>query len=82
MKIGTIILNHWASKKNQSRYFIYTGTKGEYITGITCYDGKLDAVLYYKRDFEDRKVFESVGFCNGFNVIKQDLKALIDEVQE
>ena len=73
MKKGTIILNHWAGEKNQSKYFIYTGIKGKYATGICLIDNKIEETTYYKDDLKDKEKFEEVGFCDYKNFIKKSL---------
>ena len=87
MKIGTIIKNNWASEGNPAKYFIYTGIEGKYATGVCLAPaGRLEKVLYYKDDFRDaythegEKVFESVGYCDGFDIIKADLQSILGEV--
>lgn len=77
MKIGTIVVNHWAGDGNPSKYFIYTGTKGKYATGIFLNNGNLEKINYYANDFKNREVFEPVGYCNGFDIIKEDLKSIL-----
>ena len=76
MKIGTIVCNHWASDDNPIKYFIYTGIKGRYATGIALIEGKLERLNCYASDFKDREVFEPVGYCNAFDIIKEELQAI------
>ncbi len=78
VKIGTIVLNHWAGEGNPSKYFIYTGIKGKYATGIFLNNGKLETANYYKKDLLDSGKFEPVGYCNGFDIMKEDLKSILD----
>jgi hypothetical protein len=75
MKIGTIIKNEWASDGNPTQYSIYTGVKGKYATGLVFVNGRLEPIRYYKKDFSDETKFVPVGYCNGFDIIKQALKA-------
>ena len=44
MKTGTIICNHWAGESNPIKYFVYTGIKNGYGTGLYLKDGKLKEV--------------------------------------
>ncbi|KAK9679516.1 hypothetical protein QE152_g40017 [Popillia japonica] len=77
VKKGTIIHNHWAGDKNPTKYFIYTGISGRYANGIN-WDGKeLSKVSYYKEDLADKTMFEPVGYCNAFDIMKADLKRLL-----
>lgn len=78
MKVGAIIRNHWAGDSNPVRYFIYTGIKGRYATGIYLSDNKLTTVDYLAKDFEDRETFEVVGYCSGFSIMKADLKGFLE----
>ena len=82
MKIGTIICNHWAGDTNPNKYFIYTGIKGEYATGITLYENKLEKIGYYASDFKNHEVFEPVGYSDGLDIMKKDLKILQDKAQK
>lgn len=77
MKIGTIIVNHWAGKGNPGKYFIYTGIKGKYATGIYFYENKLHKSKYSKEDFINSGKFEPTGYCNGFDIMKEDLRSLL-----
>lgn len=77
MKIGTIIKNNWAGDKNPSKYFIYTGIEGKYATGLSLVGGKLKKVKYYKRDFDGKEAFETVGYSKGFDMLKESLEVLI-----
>lgn len=79
MKIGTIICNHWAGDKNPYKYFIYLGIEGKYAKGVALYRNKLEKVSYYARDFNNREVFEPVGYCEGLEIMKKDLKILQNE---
>jgi len=73
MKIGTIILNKWAGDNNPIRYFIYTGISGKYANGIVCVGGQLKKTQFYKHDFLNSGMFEAVGYCNAFDIMKQAL---------
>ena len=77
MKIGTIVLNHWAGQNNPAKYFIYTGIKGKYATGIFLNNGKLERVTCYATDFRNKEIFEPVGYCKGFDIMKEDLKSIL-----
>ena len=77
MKIGTIVLNKGAGKKNPIRFFIYTGIKGRFATGINIWNGKLEKCEYYKDDFKDKAKFEEVGYCNAFDMMKAQLQELL-----
>lgn len=77
MKIGTIFINHYAGNKNPVRYFIYMGTTGKYVNGIYLNNGKLQKIQYYRDDFET-DMFEKVGYCNAFDVMKGDLSGLVN----
>jgi hypothetical protein len=79
MKLGTIICNHWASDDNPTKYFIYTGMQGEYATGICFIDGKIDKLKFYANDFRKSEVFEPVGYCKAFEIMKEDLKKIKGE---
>ena len=81
MKIGTIVLNHSAGDGNPLQYFIYTGIKGKYATGLSLFNGKLEKVEYHKSDFISSGKFEAVGYCNGFDIIKEDLKSILGEIE-
>jgi len=78
MKIGTIIRNHWAGKDNPMRYFIYLGTSGNYVNGVAINSsGKLYKCSYRKHDFDKRNIFEPVGYCEGIEIMKNDLKKIV-----
>lgn len=79
MRKGTIIRNHWASENNPSRFFIYTGADGRFANGIELVDGKLNTVRYYKVDFRNKDIFEPMGHCKAFDIMKNELKNLIEE---
>lgn len=74
MKIGSIVLNKWAGENNPIRYFIYTGMTAKYANGIVCVDGQLRKTQFYKHDFLNSGMFEEVGYCNTFDIMKQDLR--------
>lgn len=76
MKIGTIIKNHWAGgENNPARYFIYTGIKGRYVTGICLEGNRLGKIEFYKSDVKKNpETFETVGYCKAFDIMKEDLK--------
>jgi hypothetical protein len=77
MKIGTIINNHWASKENPKKYFIYMGTQGKYATGVYLNsDGRLKRTRFYTSDIKDSTNFEVVGYCDAFEIMKSDLRAI------
>lgn len=78
MKIGTLVKNNGVGDKNPSRIFIYTGISGEYANGLELIDGKLEKTRYYKRDFKKEDIFQIIGYTNGFEVLKDDLKKLLD----
>lgn len=79
MKKGTIIRNHWAGENNPTRFCIYLGTSGRYVNVLELANGKLRKGQYYKSHFKDREVFEIVGHTQGFEVLKNDLKSLLEE---
>ena len=79
MKIGTIICNHWAGENNPVKYFIYTGIKNGYGTGLYLQDGKLIELRVYKKDIEEAANFEPIGISKGFEVIKDELRTLKDD---
>ncbi|MBN6206242.1 hypothetical protein JYK21_07245 [Ralstonia pickettii] len=79
MKKGTIIRNHWASKNNPIRYCIYLGTSDRDVNVLELVNGKLQRGQYHKSSFENREVFEVVGHSKGFEVLKDDLKKLLEE---
>lgn len=75
MKLGTIIKNNWAGSKNPTKYFVYTGVKGEHATGMCVVNGKIETQNYYKRDvLNDRENFEIVGYCDYIEFIKNALE--------
>ena len=74
MKIGSIINNYWASEGNPTKYFIYTGIKGKYATGICLIDNKLEKIQFYSNDFKNSGKFEQIGFCSAFETMKEDLR--------
>ena len=75
MRIGTIIKNHWASKGNPVKYFIYTGTQGKYATGVYLEDNnRLLKLRVYASDFKKKDEFEPIGYSKAFEIMKGDLR--------
>ena len=82
MKTGTIICNHWAGESNPIKYFVYTGIKNGYGTGLYLKDGKLKEVRVSKKDIKEATGFEPVGFCMGFEMIKDDLREINNRIKD
>ena len=75
MKKGTLIRNHWASDKNPQRFFIYTGTSGKFVNGLAFNkNGQFEKIQFYKADFNEGGKMETIGYSEGFDVLKNDLK--------
>ena len=78
LKKGDIVLNRWAGMV-EARYFIYTGTSGRLVNGISMSDGKLATVEYYKSSldaihYDGKPAFEIVGKTTAFDVMVQELR--------
>lgn len=82
MKIGTIVENKWAGQGNPLRYFVYTGISGKYATGISEVNGELERVRYYKEDLLNATMLVPVGYCEGFDLMKADLRRMKGSEQE
>ena len=76
MRVGTIICNHWAGDDNPTKYSIYIGTGSKNIKVIQVVKGKLNIGEYDKKRFFESGMYEEVGYCNGLDIIKADLKAM------
>lgn len=45
------------------------------------YNGKLHKQTYYAKDFKDGKAMEPVGYCEAFDIMKNDLIKILEELQ-
>ena len=77
LKNGDIVLNRWAGRV-EGRYFIYTGTSGRMVKGISMSDGKLSTVEYYKSSldaihYDGKPAFQIVGKSSVFDVMVEEL---------
>lgn len=77
LKKGDIVLNRWAGRV-EGKYFIYTGTSGRMVNGISMSDGKLATVEYYKSSldenhFDGQPAFQIVGKTIAFDIMVEEL---------
>ena len=79
VKLGTIIKNKWAGEGNPSKYFIYTGIKGDYATGFYIKNNVAKKIKFYKKDFQKEAIFVEVGFSNYMEIAKNDLAEVVAE---
>lgn len=73
VRVGDILLNHFASDTNPSRKSLIVATSPKYITTVYANNGKIRKSSYTRDDVAWLEEFEIIGHVGLYDMLKQVL---------